>query len=357
MLKTKTLCWMILADNLKPLQQISLAAWCVLILTMLLGCSASEAPKIEAITGLSMGTSYTVKWVNHEGYSRDDIANSVAVELARVESSMSNYMDASDLSGFNGAEVNQWHTVPAAMASLVALSLELSKQTNGAFDITVGPLVDLWGFGPDPVPEHIPSQDALDALRPVIGYQYLQVQQNPPAILKRADSAIDLSAIAKGFGVDAVALWLEGHEISDYLVEVGGELRARGLKPDGSPWRIAIETPSLDTQQIYQVVKVSNMAVATSGNYRNYYELDGVRYAHTLDPSTLRPVTHNLASVTVIDASAAKADALATALMVMGGEKGVIWATMHQVPAYFIMKQSNGFVAQSTAGFSGYLEN
>ena len=331
--------------------------WCVLVLTLLLGCSVSEGPKIEAVTGLSMGTSYTVKWVNLKGRVPNDVANGVASELTRVEASMSTYMDASDLSGFNGAKVNQWHAVPAAMANLVAQSLELSKQTNGAFDITIGPLVDLWGFGPDPIPEQIPSQDALEALRPVVGYQLLQVRQQPPAMLKRADSAIDLSAIAKGYGVDAVALWLEAHGIGDYLVEVGGELRAQGLKPDGSPWRIAIETPSVNAGQVYQVLKVSNIAVATSGNYRNYYEQGGVRYSHTIDPMTLRPVTHHLASVTVIDASAAKADALATALMVMGEKKGVTWATMHQVPAYFIMKKSNGFVAQSTAGFDSYLEN
>jgi thiamine biosynthesis lipoprotein len=351
---------MILADNLTPfkqhLQKMGLAMWYALMLTILPGCSVSEEPKIEAITGLSMGTSYTVKWVDQDGLNEDDIASGVAAELARVEASMSTYMDASDLTGFNGAKANQWHAVPAEMASLVALSLEISKQTNGAFDITVGPLVDLWGFGPDPIPEHIPSQVALDALKPVIGYQFIQVQQQPPAMLKLADSAIDLSAIAKGYGVDAVALWLEAHAFSNYLVEVGGELRAHGVKPDGSPWRIAIETPTVDARQIYQVVQVNNMAVATSGNYRNYYEQEGVRYAHTLDPSTLRPVTHNLASVTVIDASAARADALATALMVMGGKKGVAWASMHQVPAYFIMKQSNGFVAQSTAGFNGYLE-
>tara|TARA_B100000767_G_C19732207_1_gene522231 strand:- start:394 stop:1452 length:1059 start_codon:yes stop_codon:yes gene_type:complete len=352
---------MILADSFVPLKKSlkksGLTMWCALMLTMLLGCSVSEEPKIVAITGLSMGTSYTVKWVQEGSWSEDDIASGVAAELARIEASMSTYMDSSDLSGFNGAKANQWHPVPLEMASLVAHALAISQQTNGAFDITVGPLVDLWGFGPDPMPVNVPSPFALEALRPIIGYQLLQVQQQPPAVLKLSDTAIDLSAIAKGYGVDAVALWLEAYELTDYLVEVGGELRANGLKPDGSPWRIAIETPSIDARKIYQVVKVSNMAVATSGNYRNYYELEGRRYSHTLDPNTLRPVTHNLASVTVIDASAATADALATALMVMGGKKGVAWATMHQVPAYFIMKQSDGFVAQSTAGFNGYLEN
>ena len=348
---------MILADNLNLVKKISLTVWCALILAILSGCSVSKEPEINAITGLSMGTSYTVKWVSRDNNDYDNVANGVAVELSRVESSMSTYMDASDLSGFNGAAVNEWHKVPAEMASLVAQSLDLSEQTNGAFDITVGPLVNLWGFGVDPLPKNIPSQDALDKLRSVVGYQFLQVQQQPPAMLKLADSAIDLSAIAKGYGVDAVARWLELHQLNNYLVEVGGELRAHGKKPDGSLWRIAIETPAVDARQIYQVVKVNNMAVATSGNYRNYYEQDGVRYSHTLDPSTLKPVTHNLASVTVVDASAARADALATALMVMGDEQGVAWATRHQVPAYFIMKQDQGFVARSTAGFKDYLEN
>lgn len=348
---------MILADKLNSSKQVSLAMGCVCLLTLLLGCSVSEEPKIEAITGLAMGTSYTVKWVHKLGHNPAEVARGVASELVRIETSMSTYMDASDLSGFNGAQLNEWHPVPAEMASLVAQSLDLSRQTGGAFDITIGPLVNLWGFGPSPIPEKIPSQAALDALKSVVGYELIQVQQQPPAMLKSADSTIDLSAIAKGYGVDAVALWLEAHDFKNYLVEVGGELRAQGLKPDGSPWRIAIETPSIDAQQVYQVVKVSNMAVATSGNYRNYYEREGVRYTHTLDPSTLRPVTHNLASVTVIDASAARADALATALMVMGGEKGVEWAKVHQVPAYFIIKKANGFVAQFTSGFDAYLEN
>lgn len=352
---------MTLAGSIKLLRQwlrkIGLAMWCAVMFIMLPGCSASEGVEIEAITGLAMGTSYTVKWVSSDHVKDVDIAKGVKSELARVEASMSTYLDASDLNGFNGAPVNEWHAVPEEMAVLVARALAISAQTLGAFDITVGPLVDLWGFGPDPVPEYIPSQTALDALRPAIGYQNLQVQRQPPALLKKATSAIDLSAIAKGYSVDVIAQWLEAHEFNDYLVEVGGELRAHGHKPDGSPWRIAIETPSEDARQIYQVVKVNNMAVATSGNYRNYYQQEGVRYSHTLDPSTLRPVTHNLASVTVIDASAARADALATALMVMGGDDGVIWATMHQVPAYFIMKQANGFVAQSTAGFNTYLEN
>ena len=342
---------MILADNLKLSKKFGLATWWVLLLIVLLGCSASDEPKIEALTGLSMGTSYTVKWVNKESEDRPEVSQGVANELRRIEDSMSTYMDTSDLSGFNGAKVNLWHAIPAEMAALVAQSLSLSEKTNGAFDITIGPLVDLWGFGPQPIPAKIPSQDALDALRPVVGYQLLQVRQQPPAMRKLAPSTIDLSAIAKGYGVDAVALWLEAHGINNYLVEVGGELRAHGLKLDGSPWRIAIEHPIVGAQQVYQVVKVNNMAVATSGNYRNYYEKDGVRYSHTLNPLTLRPVTHNLASVTVIDASAARADALATALMVMGGEDGVSWATMHQVPAYFIMKRADGFVAQSTAGF------
>ena len=343
---------------MKSCNPISLALGCALLLTTLLGCSASEdpqTPNIEAVTGLAMGTSYTVKWVAQDGIDSTVVAQGAKAELARVEDSMSTYMDASDLSGFNGASIHVWHPVPVEMASLVARALDISLQTNGAFDITVGSLVDLWGFGPDPVPEYIPTDAALAALRPVIGYQHIQVKHQPPALLKTVGSSIDLSAIAKGYGVDAIALWLEGQGINHYLVEVGGELRARGKKPSGS-WRIAIETPVAGASSIYQPMPINDIAVATSGNYRNYYELDGIRYSHTLDPSTLKPVTHNLASVTVIDKSAAKADALATALMVMGGEKGLAWAELHLVPAYFIMKQSTGFVAQSTTEFDAYLE-
>ena len=213
---------MILADNLKLSKKFGLATWWVLLLIVLLGCSASDEPKIEALTGLSMGTSYTVKWVNKEGEDRPEVSQGVANELRRIEDSMSTYMDTSDLSGFNGAKVNLWHAIPAEMAALVAQSLSLSEKTNGAFDITIGPLVDLWGFGPQPIPAKIPSQDALDALRPVVGYQLLQVRQQPPAMRKLAPSTIDLSAIAKGYGVDAVALWLEAHGINNYLVEKFG---------------------------------------------------------------------------------------------------------------------------------------
>ena len=368
MLKTKIFFWMILADKLSQSKVISLAMWCALLPTMLLGCSMSEAPEIEAVTGLSMGTSYTVKWFQNSNQinetdivdkkqNHQSIEQGVALELIRVERSMSTYMDSSDLNGFNGALVNTWYPVPLEMATLVSKAIALGEKTKGAFDITVGPIVDLWGFGPDPVPEYIPTNAQLELLRPLIGFQNLTVRQEPPALRKSAQSHIDLSAIAKGYGVDAVSNWLDAKGIDNYLVEVGGELRAKGFKPDGTPWRIAIETPTIDAGQIYQIVNVSNMAVATSGNYRNYYELEGVRYSHTLDPKTLMPVTHNLASVTVLDESAADADAMATALMVMGHEEGVKWASMHQVPAYFIIKESTGFVAQDTANFMDYLEN
>jgi thiamine biosynthesis lipoprotein len=328
--------------------------WTMLLLA-LSGCSVTQDTDLVSVTGLTMGTSYTVKWWAHNDIDTDWVRAGVQSELARIEASMSTYTNVSDVSGFNGVGRNLWYPVPLEMVRLINLAQEISVVTDGAFDITVGPLVNLWGFGPDPKPSQIPTNSQLNAMRPRIGYQKLQVKFKPPALLKTADASIDLSAIAKGYGVDVVSSWLQQQGVHNFLVEVGGELRASGYKPDKTPWRIAIETPTVNARQVYQIVEIRDMAVATSGNYRNYYEAQGVRYAHTLDPATLRPVIHKLASVTVLDQSAARADALATALMVMGDEKGLTWARQQQQAAHFIIQTEAGLVAQTSGNFSQYM--
>ncbi|MDP6967648.1 MAG: FAD:protein FMN transferase [Gammaproteobacteria bacterium] len=320
------------------------------------GCSSPEQEQLKTVTGLAMGTSYSVKWLPVNAAAEQAYGSQINDLIRQVELTMSTYMDASDLSGLNGSPAGIWHSVPAEMAALIAQAQAISQSTAGAFDITIGPVVDLWGFGPDPKPETIPTADQLDALRPLIGHQQIVVRQNPPAVKKANANAIDLSAIAKGYAVDRVAQWLEQQSIEHYLVEIGGEIRTKGTKPDQQPWRIAIESPGQQTRSVFEVVRVENRAVATSGNYRNYYEEGGVRYAHTLDPQTLQPVRHKLASVTVMADNAARADALATALMVLGEEKGMAWAAMHKVPAYFIIWQDNQFVARQVAGFGQFIE-
>ncbi len=326
------------------------------ISTLLLTACGAQAPEIKTTTGLAMGTSYTVKWIASETIDDSQFSSQINQVIRQVEDSMSTYMDASDLSGLNGAEAGVWHSVPTAMAQLIEQAQGISAATQGAFDITVGPVVDLWGFGPNPKPETIPTLAQLEELRPLVGYQYIQVRIKPAAIKKSRASAIDLSAIAKGYGVDEVALWLQEKGIEHYLVEIGGELRTKGRKPNGQSWRIAIESPAEQARSVFQVVRVEDRAIATSGNYRNYYEEGGVRYSHTLDPNTLQPVRHKLASVTVMADNAATADALATALMVMGETQGPEWAAMHNVPAYFIIWQADQFIAKPVAGFEEFIE-
>ena len=323
---------------------------------MLTACRDDDKQAINTATGLAMGTSYTVKWLPVEGKDDSAFAQQINEVVRQVESSMSTYMDASDLSGLNGAEPNRWHTVPDDMAALIADAQAISKATNGAFDITVGPVVDLWGFGPDPKPETIPTDAQLAALKPLVGYEMIKVRLQPASVKKAAANAIDLSAIAKGYGVDRVADWLAEQGIHNYLVEIGGELRTNGTKPEGQSWRIAIESPANGARSVFEVVRVENSAIATSGNYRNYFEEAGVRYSHTLDPQTLRPVRHKLASVTVMADNAATADALATALMVMGEIEGPKWAQAQQMPSYFISWQDGKFKSQSVAGFDTFIE-
>jgi thiamine biosynthesis lipoprotein len=242
---------------------------------------------------------------------------------------------------------------------VVATALEVHGRSAGAFDITVGPLVDLWGFGGgskqfDRVPTH--AEIAAAAAR--IGSAALEVRLDPPALLKHADREIDLSAIAKGYGVDRAALWLEGNGVVNYMVEVGGEVRTGGRNPQGRKWRIGIEAPELLQQgRAITAMAISGESVATSGDYRNYFESGGRRYSHTIDPATARPVEHALASVTVVAADCKTADALATAIDVLGPDRGLAFAERENLPVYLLVRVGAGFESRHSAAFGPYLEN
>ena len=326
----------------------------VLLTLMLSACSRQQTP-IKTVTGVAMGTAFTVKWVSQENLDDTDFAQSINKAIAEVEASMSTYMNASDLTGLNGAAVNVWHDVPQSMANLIQQSLAVGQQTDGAFDITIGAAVNAWGFGPQGKPETVPDAQQLLQLRDLVNADNIVVDVDQARVKKQGQVYIDLSAIAKGYGVDQVALWLDSQGVENYLVEIGGELKAKGTKPEQQPWRIAIESPVTQARNVFQIVRIVDNAIATSGNYRNYYEEAGIRYSHTLDPSTLSPVKHQLASVTVITKSAATADALATALMVMGEKKGPQWAKQNNVSAYFIYRDGSDYKAQAVAGFKSFM--
>jgi len=302
-----------------------------------------------------MGTTYHVKVVAPESLDKAALNARIKAVLDRIESRMSTYRNDSELSLFNQSPVGGTFAVSAETASVVALGLEVSQQSGGAFDMTVGPLVNLWGFGPDQSITKTPEPDVIAERLQKVGYQAISVRSNPSALQKLAPRYLDLSAIAKGYAVDQLAELLMP-EFSGFMVEVGGELRLHGRKPGAEAWRIAVESPDATTREIQRVIEVGDNAIATSGDYRNYFEQDGVRYSHTIDPATGRPINHRLASVTVVDPSCARADALATALMVLGDEKGLSLAEHLGVQAFFIVKSDNGFIERQTSGFGQFIK-
>jgi thiamine biosynthesis lipoprotein len=278
------------------------------------------------------------------------LKSGIETVLREINEKMSTFLKDSEISRFNRFQLSDWFSVSAETVWVIKKSFEVSEKTEGAFDITVGPLVNLWGFGSWETREIPEDRDIQEKLL-LTDYKNIMVRLSPPALKKKRKEMIcDLSAIAKGYGVDRIAQYLEAENIADYLVEIGGELRAKGKNHHNQWWRIGIATPD-DSFGIHKVVVLKNMSMATSGDYRNYFEKDGVRYSHTIDPVTGRPIAHNLASVTVLGNSCLYADALATALNVLGPEKGFDLAVRENVAAFFILRAENGFRVKSTPRF------
>nr|VFK65932.1 MAG: thiamine biosynthesis lipoprotein [Candidatus Kentron sp. UNK]VFK71611.1 MAG: thiamine biosynthesis lipoprotein [Candidatus Kentron sp. UNK] len=347
----------------------SFARLCIMLLVTggLTACGA-QTPDTLHYTGAIMGTYYSVKVIEDidDATGEEDarsapqkrLGNDIQRILVRVDHAMSTYRADSELSRFNASPGADWHPVSQDLYTVVEEALTISRLTDGAFDITVGPLVNLWGFGPPEKPREtdIPSEADLRATMARIGYRKLAARATPPALRKDHPRLyLDLSAIAKGFAVDKVAAYLERYGFANYLVDVGGELRAKGRNAAGIPWQVAIEKPVSGERSIHRVIEVDNHAIATSGDYRNFFERDGKRYSHTLDPKTGKPVTHDLVSVTVLDQRAMRADALATALSVLGPDAGYEFAEREHIPAWLITKTETGFRDRSTPGFRKFL--
>ncbi|MGB0734212.1 MAG: FAD:protein FMN transferase, partial [Pontibacterium sp.] len=285
-----------------------------------------------------------------------EVHRAVDAALKLVNQQMSTYIADSELSLFNASARTDAVTVSSDLFNVLRLSRDIGEKTQGAFDVTVGPLVNLWGFGPQGRIEKAPNEEVIEDAINKIGLNQYALDNDKSTIQKmRADLYIDLSAVAKGFGVDQVASVLESFGIKGYLVEIGGELRAQGTKPEGESWLIAIESPDSTSRSVQKIIQVNDIAIATSGDYRNYFEEEGVRFSHTIDPSTGKPITHNLASVSVLMPTCAEADALATAFMVLGTEAAYSYALEHGIEAAFIYKSGSGFKELVTPGFSKYL--
>lgn len=301
-----------------------------------------------------MGTRYSVTLVGGDEASAERLRGLVDKRLALVNKRMSTYDPESELSRFNASDSTDWFGVSGETASVVDSALKLADGTGGAYDPTVGPLVNVWGFGPAGRRDTPPSDEEISQASAAVGYELVEARLQPPALRKReAGVYVDLSSIAKGHGVDAVAELLEEQGVEAFMVEIGGEVRTVGEKPSGKPWRIGVEKVSNDEnptegdRPLQRIVELSGQSLATSGDYRNYFQLGGKRYSHTIDPTTGRPVTHELATVTVQAPTCREADGLATALLVLGPKAGYDWATEHDAAALFVSRSKEGELTES----------
>lgn len=316
---------------------------------------------ILQLNGLTMGTSYQVQIVDMPGdIEAEDLAVDISGLLRQLDTeTFSTYASNSELSRFNRHGINIPFVVSSAMMEVLLMAQEISALSGGAFDVTVGPLVNLWGFGPDlAVFETVPAQSQIDGERARVGFQFLQISPSTQEIWKTRDIYVDLSAIAKGYAVDQLAEYLDQAGVDNYFLEIGGELKIKGLKPGGESWVPAIEAPVEAVSQVYQIFysRGDNIAIAGSGDYRNYFEEEGLRYSHEIDPRNGRPVTHELAAAYVIDESTARADALATTYMILGPDAAEDLASRQEQAVYFIYKSDGGgFEDYVSAEFNRYL--
>jgi len=265
---------------------------------------------------------------------------------------MSTYIDDSELSKINQNQTGEWIAVSKSLYQVLKQADNISSLSHGAFDITVGPLVNLWGFGPKGLSFIAPEEETIKQQLLTTGFKNLLFDDENNKIKKQLPELyLDLSAIAKGYAVDKVGLLLDSKGIAGYMIEIGGELRLKGLNIKKKPWRIAVEKPTADQRMIQKVLPLTDISLATSGDYRNFFEVEGVRFSHTIDPRTGKPITHKLASITILSDTTMKADALATALMVLGAEQGYQLAEKENIAALFIIKTKEGFIEKATTSF------
>src|SRR5690554_128338 len=267
-------------------------------------------------------------------------------EPDKVDLAMSTYKPESELNRFNQAPLNEWVEISAPLFEVFSISQSVAQASQGAFDVTLGGLVNLWSFGPEARPEAIPSSNLLEERLAETGYKYLELDAEQQAARRLTNSFVDLSGVAKGYAVDKVAQWLGEQGVSNFLVNVGGEIIVAGYRAEQQPWRIGIEVPDGSQQTAHHILQVTNESVATSGDYRNFYELDGQRMSHTINPKTGWPIAHNLASVTVIHPSNAVADAWATAFMVLGTEASLNLANRENIKVLLISKNKDAWQTQ-----------
>ena len=318
----------------------------------------STAHQLATLGGETMGTTWSVKLMVSPRTDLHPLHAAVQSQLDRVVAQMSTWEAGSDISRFNRLAAGSWQILPPEFFSVLSCAIEIANASDGAYDPTVGPLVEAWGFGASAGGRQVPDTQALLDARKRVGWQRLLLQADSSSALQAGGVQLDLSAIAKGYGVDCVARCLRERGIDSALVEVGGELYGYGRKPDGSPWQVLVESsPDEQANDTHypRVVALQDRAIATSGDHWHAFEQDGVRYSHTLDPRSGYPVQRAPAAVTVIASDAMHADAWATALTVMGADVGFAFAQQKQLAARFMVRRDQRWEEYMTEAFQALL--
>ncbi len=293
----------------------------------------------HSLSGTTMGTRYSAVFFAAAGVDEAAIAADLFAAVNSVDQQMSSWKPESELSRLNRAPAGQWQVVPKALYCVLLTALRVGEQSRGAFDIGVGDLVDAWGFGAG---QQQPDEQQIRRLQQRVyraATDLLEIDHAHNRVRKRAPVSLDLSGIAKGYGVDALAHCLDGLGIRSYLVGIDGEMRAGNLKPDGRAWAIAIEKPLRGVREAMSVMEIRDCAIATSGDYRRWTEIEGKHYAHTMNPLLGRPSCNRLAAVTVLESSCMLADAWASALLVLGEDEGVELAQERGMDALFVLHE------------------
>ena len=325
--------------------------------------ACQKETKVISLSGKTMGTTYHVKYLDEGSMKATSEKTHEEIEaiLKDVNAKMSTYKKDSELSRFNqNIQVNTPIQISADFAKVLAEAIRLNKVTEGALDVTVGPVVNLWGFGPEKRPEKQPTPEQLAERQAWVGIDKIALDMSgtKPTLRKALPQVyVDLSSIAKGFGVDQVAEKLEQLNAQNYMVEIGGEIRAKGKNIEGKPWQIAIEKPTTTGERAVEaVIGLDNMGMASSGDYRIYFEENGKRFAHEIDPKTGYPIQHHLASITVLAPTSMTADGLSTGLFVLGEDKALEVAEKNNLAVYLIIKTDNGFITKSSSAFKKLTE-
>ena len=321
---------------------------------VLAGCATQPPARETLLSGQTMGSAWTVKIAGHLPASNEELRAGVQARFDAVNLALSTYRADSALSHFNNDDSGQWVDIDAELGEVLSYALSLAEDSGGVYDVTVGPLVNLWGFGPDPATWRVPEAAALENARMRVGWRKVEVDTTKRRARKAPGVRIDLSSLGKGRGVDRAAEYLDAQGITNYLIDLSGKLRARGVNIRDERWRVAVEAPVADATSAQPpftpaIIELADQSVATAGDYRRFFEIDGKHYSHIIDPRTGWPVTHDTVSASAIASDCMQADAMATVLMAMSPDDAVALANRRRLAALLISRSKGEFVARQTS--------